>query len=434
MNALGLLAGLTGRGIEQVGTTTFRPPYDPVTLGTLAGRRVGGFFHPLRRTPIDRWHAGHGARMEDFGGWLRPAWYGGAADSREPCVRGEKRAARTAVSLFDGSPLGKIEVRGPDAALFLDRMYYQSIGTLAPGRARYGVMLSEHGIVIDDGVCMRLEADRFLVSTTSGGAGRILAQFEDWLQCEWPGLRALVTDVTSAWGTVAIAGPRARELVQRLGTDIDLAREAFAHLAVRCGEVAGVPARIARVGFTGELSFEISVPAGHCPALWELALALGADLGAQPIGVDALQQLRIEKGFLHVGTDTDGRTVPADLGMQAVLAAKRCDFVGRRSLQRPEAMRPDRLQFVGIASEDPGTVLAAGAHVVQDPKARGGSQGYVTSSCASESVGRSVALGLVRAGRSRIGEPVHVVSCGEVQRARIVAPAWYDPQGERLRA
>ena len=203
---------------------------------------------------------------------------------------------------------------------------------------------------------------------------------------------------------------------------------------MRSGTLAGVAARIARVGFTGELSYEISVAAGHCAALWELALAQGAALGAQPIGVEALQELRIEKGFLHVGTDTDGRTIPADLGMQGVLAAKSGDFVGRRSLQRAEATRPDRLQFVGIASEDPAAVLPAGAHVVDGPQARSGSQGYVTSSCASEALGRSVALGLVRNGRARLGEAVHVVSRGEVQRARIVAPTWYDPQGERLHA
>jgi sarcosine oxidase, subunit alpha len=434
MNALGLLAQLTGQDIGEVGATTFRPPYDPVTLGTLAGRQVGALYHPLRRTPIDRWHAEHGAVMRDFGGWWRPAWYARAGDERDACVRRERHATRTAVSLFDASPLGKIELRGADALGFLNRMVYNDLRSLVAGRVRYGVMLNEHGIIIDDGVCMRLDEDLFLVSTTSAGASRIFAMFEEWLQCEWPDLRIRVTDVTSAWGNVAVAGPRARELVQRLGTDIDLAPEAFPHLAVRCGQLAGVPARIARVGLTGELSFEISVPAGYAMALWELALAQGTDLNVAPIGVDALQELRTEKGFVLVGADTDGRTIPADIGMEAVLARKSDDFVGRRSLQRSDATRADRLQLVGIAAEDPAVVLPIGAHVVADSSTRSGSDGYVTSSCASEALGRSVALGLVRAGRARMGEVIRVYSERRTWPARIVTPAWYDPQGERMHA
>jgi sarcosine oxidase subunit alpha len=434
MNALALLAELTGCDIPSVGTTTFRPPYDPVTLGVLAGRRVGGFYHPLRQTPLDRWHLEHGGIMEDFGGWRRPAWYARAGCSREECIRQEKRAARTAVSLFDGSPLGKIEVRGPDAVTFLNRMYVQDMRTLAVGRTRYGIMLNEHGIVIDDGVCMRLAADHFVVSTTSGGAGRVFAAFEEWLQCEWPELRVLVTNVSSAWANVAVAGPRARDLVERLDTNVDLSAEAFPHLGIRCGTLAGVAARLARVGYTGELSYELNVPAGYGRSLWETLLAAGADFGGQPIGVEALQQLRTEKGFLHVSTDTDGRTVPDDLGMGGIVARKAEDFVGRRSLDRPDARRTDRLQFVGIAAEDPAIVLPVGAHVIARLRPPSGSEGFVTSSCASEVLGRSVALGLVRAGRSRMGEGIHVYSVGQVWPARIVSPTWYDPSGARLRA
>jgi len=434
MNALGILSELTHVSIPEIGTTTFRPPYDPVTLGTLAARHVGAFYHPLRRTPLHHWHAKREAVFEDFGGWERPAWYTAHAGSREQCIRVEKRAARKAVSLFDGSPLGKIEVRGPDAAAFLNRMYYNNMRTLAVGRGRYGLMLNEHGIIIDDGVCMRLAADHFLVSTTSGGASRIFAGFEEWLQCEWPDLKVLVTNVTSAWGNIAVAGPHARQLLKRLTTDIDLDPGAFPHLSIRRGTLEGVPVRVARVGFTGELSFEINVPAGFTASLWETLLAQGASLGALPIGVEALQELRTEKGYLHVGTDTDGRTLPADVGMGEVLAKKSDDFVGRRSLERSDAKRPDRLQFVGLEAQDPPTVLPVGAHVVAGPKARIGSQGYVTSSCMSEALGRSVALGLVRAGRVRLGECIHVYSEGRTWPARIVSPRWYDPEGQRFNA
>ncbi len=434
MNALGVLAELTQVSIPQIGTTTFRPPYDPVTLGTLAAGHVGAFYHPLRHTPLDRWHARHGAVLEDFGGWLRPAWYAVDGKGREDCVRIEKRAARTAVSLFDGSPLGKIEVRGPDAAVFLNRMYYNNMRTLPVGRGRYGIMLSEHGNIIDDGICLRLAEDRFLVSTTSGGAGRVFGGFEEWLQCEWPDLEVIVTNVTAAWGNVAVAGPNARELLRQLGTDIDLDTGAFPHLSIRCGTLAGVPVRIARVGFTGELSYEINIPAGYTAALWERLLAHGTTLGVRPMGVDALQELRTEKGYLHVGTDTDGRTLPADIGMGELLAKKSDDFVGRRSLTRSDAKRPDRLHFVGLEAQDPATMLPIGGHVVADAASHNGSQGYVTSSCMSEALGRGVALGLVQAGRERLGQAIYVYSDGHTFPAKIVSARWYDPEGRRLNA
>jgi sarcosine oxidase, subunit alpha len=434
MNALGILAELTHVSIPEVGTTTFRPPYDPVTLGTLAAGHVGAFYHPLRHTPLDRWHAEHGGVLEDFGSWLRPAWYAADGKSREDCIRAEKRAARTSVSLFDGSPLGKIEVRGPDAATFLNRMYYNNMRTLPIGRGRYGLMLNEHGTIIDDGVCVRLAEDHYLASTTSGGAARIYAGFEEWLQCEWPDLKVIVTNVTSAWGNIAVAGPRARELLGRLSTDIDLDAGAFPHLSIRSGTLEGVPVRIARVGFTGELSYEINIPAGYTTSLWERLLEKGAGLGIRSIGVDTLQELRTEKGYLHVGTDTDGRTLPADIGMGELLAKKSDDFVGRRSLMRSDAKRPDRLQFVGLEAQDPATVLPVGGHVVADAKSRSGSQGYVTSSCMSEAIGRAVALGLVQAGRERLGQVIYVYFDERTFPARIVSPRWYDPEGQRLNA
>lgn len=455
MNCLGVLARISGRRIPELGTTTFRPPYDPVTLGTLAAQRIGCAYHPLKRTPLHAWNLEHAAVMEEFGGWLRPAWYARPPELRTASIRHEKKATRNQVSVFDGSPLGKLEVRGPDAGEFLDRMYYNNMATLAPGRVRYGLMLNEHGVIIDDGVCMRLGPQHYLVSTTSSGAGRIFTQFEDWLQCEWPQLSVLVANVTAQWGNIAVAGPRARELLQRLDTDVDLTAEAFPHLSIRTGTLCGIPARIARVGYTGELSYEISVPAGFTASLWEALLAAGASLGVTPLGVEALQELRTEKGFLHVGTDTDGRTLPADVGLQAVLERKAGDFVGRRSLYRADARRPDRLQLVGLAAEDPLCVLAVGAHVVEetyryrssesvsarrDPLdhaltlADSASEGYVTSSCESEALGRGVALGLVRAGRARLGQRVLIYAQGELTTASIVSPGWYDPQGLRMYA
>jgi sarcosine oxidase subunit alpha len=431
MNALGLLADLLESDISELGTTTFRPPYDPVTLGALAARRLGSFHRALRRTPLDRWHQEHAAVLEEFAGWRRPAWYARHGDSHEVCVRKEKRAARCAVSLFDASPLGKIEVRGADAGIFLNRMYYNNMRSLAPGHVRYGVMLNEHGTVIDDGVCVRLAENHFLVSTTSGGVGRIFAGFEELLQCEWPDLKVLVTNVTSQWGNVTIAGPKARQLLLRLDSDIDLSRDAFPHMTAQGGHMEGVPVRVVRVGFTGEMSYEVNIPAGYMPALWEFLIEKGDDLGIAPLGLEALQELRTEKGFIHIGTDTDAQTIPADLGMGTVLERKTEDFIGRRSLTRPNAKRAERLHFVGIAADDPAVILPVGAHVVADPKRPSDSQGYVTSSCASEALGRGVALGLVRCGRGRLGETAYVYSQGEIWPAQLVSTAWYDPHGTR---
>ena len=427
VNGLAILGARTGRAPHEVGTTKFRPPYTPVTFGALAGPQVGMLQKPLRYLSAHGWHVAEGARFEEFGGWLRPTCYPLAGEQWEAAVQREATIARRNAVLLDGSPLGKIEVAGPDAATFLDRMYVGNASTLKVGRARYGVMLSEHGIVIDDGVFVRMADDRFLVHTTSGGADRIAAAMEEWLQCEWVDLKVAILPVTTQWAVMTVSGPEARALLSDVGTDIDL--DSFPHMTWCEGTVAGMNARVLRASFTGEASYEISVAARQATKLAEALRAAGA----VPMGIEALMILRMEKGYIHIGADTDGTTLPGDIGMAGPIAGKASDFVGRRSLLRADATRQDRLQFVGLVSE--GAQLPAGAHVLAPGGAvPGPTDGHVTSSAMSPNLGRPIALGLVRRGRERIGESVEVYDMGQRLRATIVEPVFIDKAGERLNA
>ncbi|MGI9170575.1 MAG: glycine cleavage T C-terminal barrel domain-containing protein [Caulobacteraceae bacterium] len=428
VNALAIMGELTGRSPPEVGTTRYRPPFTPTSLAAFGGRARGALFRPEGRTPMHGWHAVRGARFEDFGDWARPAAYPRADEDHEAAVRRECLAVRDAAGLFDASPLGKIEVVGPDAGAFLDRIYANPMSTLKPGRIRYGLMLNELGVAIDDGVAARLAEDRFLLSTTSAGAERIAAWLEEWLQCEWPELRVIVAPVTADWGAIAVAGPRARAILQSLGGDIDLSAGAFPHMALREGRVGDIAARVARVSFTGEVTFEVNVPADRALELWERLIEAGGPRGAAPVGVDAWARLRAEKGYLLVGVDTDGTTVAADVGWGGA-ARREADFIGKRSLLWVVNQAPDRLRLVGLAPVGGARTPPVGA-----PLGRPGGpadEGFITSSGFSPSLGRGVALGMVRGGEGRLGETLAVG--GSTERVRIAPLAAYDPQGERLR-
>ncbi|MDP6970952.1 MAG: glycine cleavage T C-terminal barrel domain-containing protein, partial [Pseudomonadales bacterium] len=428
LNALTHLADITQREIPEVGTTTYRPPYAPVTLGTLAGGRNGRFYTPIQRLPMHAQHEAQDAVFEHYGSWQRPAYYGKEDEQR--CINAEVKAVREGVGIFDGSPLGKVEVRGPDAAEFLHRVYLNNALSLKPGNARYGLMLNENGIIIDDGVFARLAEDHFLVSTTSGNATRIYNSLEEWLQCEWVDLDVTVTNATTAWANVTMAGPKARELLSRFDTDIDLSKEAFPHQTFRSGTLDGVPVRILRASFSGEVSFEVNVPNRYGIALWDAALERGADLGVRPYGVEAVMVMRIEKGYLHIGSDTDGTSTPDDVGWGHVAKRKKAHFIGKRSLMRPNNTRDGRHQFVGLAPVDCSQPLVSGAHLARP--GMHASDGYVTSAAYSPTLDRYVGLGLLKDGRARIGETIDVVDAGERQQARVVEPVHYDPEGTRL--
>ncbi len=430
LNTLLTVAELTDRKPSAVGTTTYRPPYTPVTLGALAARQTGPRYAPRRLLPAHAEHEALGAHWWEAGGWMRPACYPRAGESMHQAVHRETLAVRTAAGIFDASSLGKIEVSGADAARFLDFFYINNVLTLEIGRLRYGLMLNESGVIIDDGTIARLAAERYLITTTSGGAGRIARWLEEWRQCEWPDYKVFVTPVTTQWATIALAGPRARDVLARFATDIALDNEAFPHMSVREGRLAGVATRLYRVSFSGELGYEINVPACYGPALWHELLSAGAELGVTPYGVETLLLLRLEKGFLDVGVDTDGTTAPADVGFGAIAARKKAAFAGKRSLGRSDNRRADRMQLVGLSADD-ATVLVSGAHL-RLPGTSEGSDGWVTSAGVSPTLGRPIALALLRGGRARLGESVVVHDLGRQCTATVVKPAFYDPEGTRL--
>lgn len=432
VNGIGILSQLLNKPIEAIGTTRFRPPYDPTTFGVFAGHRVGDGLVPRRRLAVEPRHLAAGAKLEEYGGWMRPVAYPQAGESEAQAIAREVTAVRTGVGLFEASPLGKIEVKGPDAAVFLDRIYVNTVSTLKPGRCRYGLMLDENGTIFDDGIVTRLADDHFLVGTTSGHAAAIAEILEEWLQCEWLDLRVLTQDVTTCWAVVNIAGPKSREVLAALDGTIDFAAAAFPHMQHREGTLAGMPARVARVSFSGELSYEIAVPWRDADQLWERLATAGAAYGITPFGLEALMTMRIEKGFLHVGSETDGATQPQDVGFGGILANKKSDFIGRRSTRRPDSLRSDRRQLVGIEVEGP-VPLEIGAHVVGiGGEGEIGSDGWITSSAWSPTLEAPVALAMINRGASRIGETVRIFDLGKWRQARVVAPCRLDPEGARL--
>lgn len=436
INGMGIAAQALGKTIPQVGTTTFRPNYTPVTFGAVAGLELGDAFEPVRTTSIHAWHVRHGALFEDVGQWKRPWYYPKAGEDLHDAVRREVLAVRESVGTLDASTLGKIDIQGPDAATLLNWVYCNAWSKLEVGKCRYGLMLDENGMVFDDGVTVRLGENHFLMHTTTGGAARVLAWLERWLQTEWPHLKVYLTTVTDHWATTALAGPKSRDVLMKLCKDVDFDDAAFPFMSYREGTVAGVKARIMRISFSGERSYEINVPAAEGLRVWEAIHAAGAQFGITPYGTETMHVLRAEKGYIIVGQDTDGSVTPVDLGMGAMVA-KTKDCLGKRSLSRSDTARPDRKQFVGLLTDDPGIVLEEGAAIVDGPvpsiPARG--QGHVTSSYASPTLGRSIALALVKGGAQRMGERVHVsMQGGRTVTATIANPVFFDPKSERQNA
>jgi sarcosine oxidase subunit alpha len=432
MNALAIVAASLGTSIPAVGLTTFRNPYTPVTFGTLAGTSRGDLFDPVRKTPIHEWAAGHGAVFEDVGLWKRARYFPQAGEDMHAAVARECLAVRASAGMFDGTTLGKIEVVGPDAAEFLNRLYTNAWTRLEPGRCRYGLMLSEAGFVMDDGVVGRLAADRFHVTTTTGGAPRVLHHMEDYLQTEFTDLKVWLTSTTEQWAVIAVQGPRARDVIAPLVEGIDLSREAMPHMSVRLGKICGVPTRLFRVSFTGELGFEINVPARHGRAVWEAVFAARLRHGIVPYGTETMHVLRAEKGYVIVGQETDGTVTPEDLGLAGMIGKAKADFVGKRSLTRPDMLKVDRKKLVGLLTVDPKIVLEEGAQLVTDANQPLPMKmiGHVTSSYFSATLGRSIALAMVA--NATKGAHLFAPMSGGAIEVAIVDPVFFDPGGARL--
>jgi sarcosine oxidase subunit alpha len=406
-NVVALLAELRGESPGAIGSTTFRPPYQPIAFGAIAGLDTGALFAPVRTTPLHAWHVRRAAVFEDVGQWKRPWYYPQHGEDMAAAVRRECLAARRSVAMLDASTLGKIDVQGADAAEFLDRIYCNRIRTLPVGRCRYGLMLRQDGMVFDDGVIARASERHFVLTTTTGGAARVLAWLEEWLQTEWPTLQVHCTSITEQYAQIALAGPRSGELLAPL-CSLDI--RALPPRSMRVGEVAGIAARIFRLSFAGGPGYEIAVPAGRGYELWTTLMGAGERFGIVPYGTEAMHVLRAERGFIVVGQETDGSVSPLDLGLEGWIAADKL-FIGQRSLARPELRRPDRRQLVGLLTDTPAQVLPEGTQLVAEPRALEPPPqtsvpmlGHVTSSYFSPTCGRSIALALVEAGIARIGE------------------------------
>ncbi len=434
INGLAILSGALGSDIPDVGTTTFRPPYTPISMGAIAGEARGATFLPLRKTPMHAWHEAHGAAWEPVGHWRRPYCFPRAGESKHDAVTREIRATRHSLGLLDASTLGKIIVKGPDAGRFLDMLYTNMISTLPVGKCRYGLMCNENGFLMDDGVVARIDEDTFLCHTTTGGADSIHAHMEDWLQCEWWDWKVYTANVTEQYAQIAVVGPKARKVLEKLG-GMDLSKEAMPFMTWADGRLGGIPVRVYRISFSGELSYEIAAPAAQGLALWEMLHAAGEEFNATPYGTEALHVMRAEKGFIMIGDETDGTVIPQDLGLGWAISKKKEDYLGKRAQTRSHMDNPDRWQLVGLETLD-GSVLPDGALAVAEGKTVNGqrqTQGRVTSSYYSPTLDRGIAMGLVHNGPDRMGEEIDFMKeDGETKmRARIVSAVFFDPEGEK---
>ncbi len=433
INGMAVLAECLGKAIPEVGTTTFRPAYTPVTFGTLAGDSVGELFDPIRTTAIHNWHLAAGAPFENVGQWHRPWYFPKDGEDLHAAVARECLATRSSLGIMDASTLGKIDVRGPDAVEFLERIYTHNIAKMQVGRCAYGILLGEDGMIMDDGVMARVGDQRFYLTTTTGGAAAVLAWLETWLQTEWPELEVYLTSLTDQFSTIAVVGPNSRRLLEKVGCSIDLGRESFPFMRVRDAELGGEPVQLFRVSFSGELAFEVNIDSNRALSMWETLMEAGEEFDITPYGTETMHVLRAEKGFLIVGQDTDGSVTPVDAGMSWLLSKDK-DFLGKRSLSRPDCVREGRKQLVGLLTVDGTTVLPEGAQLVNDPQAAKPVPmcGHVSSSYYSACLGHPIALALVEDGRARKGETIHAVLDEErTAEVKIVSPVFYDPKNER---
>jgi sarcosine oxidase, subunit alpha len=433
INGLAVLSGQLGEHIPQVGTTTFRPPYTPISMGAIAGEARGELFQPLRKTPMHDWHEANGAHWEPVGHWRRPYAFVRGGETVHDAVMREVNSTRQGVGLLDASTLGKLVVKGPDAGRFLDMMYTNMMSSLAVGKCRYGLMCSENGFLSDDGVVARIDDDTWLCHTTTGGAERIHAHMEEWLQTEWWDWKVYVANVTEQYAQIGVVGPKAREVLAKLG-GMDLSKEALPFMQWADGAIGNFQARVFRISFSGELSYEIAVPASEGRAFWDALLKAGAGLGITPYGTEALHIMRAEKGFIMIGDETDGTVIPQDLGLHWAISKKKEDFLGKRAQEREHMSDPLRWKLVGLETED-GSVLPEGAYAVEPGVNANGqrkTEGRVTSTYYSPTLERGIAMGLVERGPDRMGEVLEFSQIGGgTVKARIVDPVFFDPEGEK---
>ena len=433
MHALGIIADTAGVKMGELGTTTFRPPYTPLTFGTIVGRNVGKFFDIFRRTPMNDWHVENKAEFENVGQWKRAWYYPINGETMHQAVQRESKAARESAGILDASTLGKIDIQGSDASEFLNRVYTNAWSKLAIGKCRYGLMLNEDGMVYDDGVTTRLGENHYIMTTTTGGAANVLGKLEDYLQTEWPELDVYLTSVTDHYATASLCGPNSKKIIKKIIPDLDLSDENFPHMSFKEAKIGNIQCRIMRISFTGEHSYEINVQASYGKDLWEKCLEAGKEFNITPYGTETMHLLRAEKGFIIVGQDTDGTMTPIDLQMDWIVSKKKYDFIGKRSLYRSDTMREDRKQLVGLLTDDPNIVLEEGAQIVSELNQSPVEMlGHVTSSYFSPNLNKSIALAVVRGGKDMMGKQLFVPIENKNINVTVANPVFYDEKNQRL--
>ena len=409
MHALGIISDTSGVKMSDLGTTTFRPPYTPLTFGTIVGRNVGEFFDIFRKTPMHDWHVDNNAEFENVGQWKRAWYYPKKGESMFDAVQRESKAARDGAGILDASTLGKIDIQGSDASEFLNRVYTNAWSKLAIGKCRYGLMLNEDGMVYDDGVTTRLDENHYIMTTTTGGAATVLGKLEDYLQTEWPELDVYLTSVTDHFATISVCGPNSKKIVKKVIPDLDLSDEEFPHMSFKNAKIDNIKCRVMRISFTGEQSYEINIQANFGKSVWEKCMEAGKEFNITPYGTETMHLLRAEKGFIIVGQDTDATLTPIDLQMDWIVSKKKYDFIGKRSLYRSDTIREDRKQLVGIVTEDPREVLEEGAQIVADVSKKPVEMlGHITSSYFSPNLNKSIALGVVKGGKNMLGKKLFI--------------------------
>ncbi|PQZ88185.1 ferredoxin [Arthrobacter sp. MYb227] len=438
VNAIGVIAAaLDINDVAGIGTTAFRAPYTPVAFAALAGRQRGELFDPARLTSIHPWHVERGALFEDVGQWKRPWYYPQAGEDMDTAVYRESKAVRDSVGFMDASTLGKIEIRGKDAGEFLNRMYTNAFKKLKPGLARYGLMCKADGMIFDDGVTLRLDEDRFFMTTTTGGAAGVLDWLEEWLQTEWPELDVKCTSVTEQYSTVAVVGPKSRAVLAKVAPELDLDNETFPFMAFKETTLAsGIEARVCRISFSGELAYEINVPAWYGLKVWEDVAEAGEEFNITPYGTETMHVLRAEKGFIIVGQDTDGTVTPQDASMEWVVSKVK-DFIGKRSFDRVDNKREDRKQLVTVLPTDKTLRLPEGTQLVNKGTELTQSvspvpmQGFVTSSYDSPALGRTFGMAMIANGRARVGEELSAFVDGRLVDVVVGETVLFDSEGSR---
>ena len=438
INGMAILADTLGQSIAETGTTTYRPNYTPVTFGAIAGQNLGDkLFEPVRKTAMHAWHEENAAEFENVGQWKRPWYYPKNGETLDEAVNRECLATRESVGILDASTLGKIEIVGRDAAKFLEMIYTNNWMKLPIGKARYGFMLGEDGMVMDDGVTIRIAENHFYMHTTTGGAAGVLAWMERWLQTEWPEMEVFMTSVTDHFATAAVVGPNSRNVVSKVCQGIDFSAENFQFMDSRVGKIGDVECRVNRISFSGELAYEVNVPANFGRYMWEELMQAGEEYNITPYGTETMHVLRAEKGYVIVGQDTDGSVTVEDLGLGWALSKTKTDYIGKRSFTRPDTSRKDRKQLVGLLTDDPKTVIPEGAQLVNDARAAKPVPmiGHVSSSYYSACCGHSIAMALVKGGHHKMGETVYApLASGKVIKATITDTNFYDKEGAKSNA